>query len=232
MELAELQMQWQQLDEKLDRNWQVDRELLRLTFARSARRSVNRLVVWPVVDIVLSVATILWTGLFLYHHWRNWELVGSAGVVLVGAVTLLLSSAHQLRRLWQIDWDGAVAEIQGALSRLRVEKIRQFKWVILAAPLVGFCGFVVAVQWLLDWLPEAPSIFSKFNPWWVASNYVFGVLFLMFGPAIVRFCGRKFRSHTWWQRAADDISGRSINQARRELERWKGLAGELASGEI
>lgn len=232
MELAELQMQWQQLDEKLDRNWQVDRELLRLTFTRSARRSLNRLVVWPAIDIVLSVATFLWMGLFLYHHWTNWGLLGSAGTVLVGAVILLLSSAHQLMCVCQIDWDGAVAEIQRALSRLRIEKIRQFKWVILAAPLVGFCGFVVALQWLLDWLPEAQLVFTKLNPWWVASNYAFGVLFLVFGPAMVRFCGRKCRSYTWWQRAADDISGRSINQARRELERWTGLAGGIAGEEI
>jgi len=51
---------------------------------------------------------------------------------------LLAASIRQLERVAKLDWCGPVAEIQSSLERLRVVKIRQFKWIMLLSPLVGF----------------------------------------------------------------------------------------------
>lgn len=37
----------------------------------------------------------------------------------------------------------------------------------------------------MDRLPEPHLILDKVDPWWVASNYVFGVLFVLFGHLLV-----------------------------------------------
>jgi hypothetical protein len=223
MQLEELQHQWQRLDEKLDRTLKLDGELLRLAVTQASRRRVNRLAIWPALDIAFCLGILLLTGFFLSRHWNTWSLVSPASIVMIAAIMLLLDSIRQLDRVSKIDWSGMVVDIQSSLSRLRIAKIRQFKWIILLSPLVGFCGLIVGLQWLLDRLPGPHFILDKFNPWWVASNYTFGVLFILFGHAVIRFLLKRYRYRGWWQRVLDGISGSSMTKARAELERWTSL---------
>jgi hypothetical protein len=172
---------------------------------------------------------LILTGFFIAAHWNSWALVGPAGILAVAAITLMIDSMFQLQSVSEIDWDGPVVGIQSLLARLRIAKIRQFKWVILLSPLVGFCGLIVGLQWLLDWLPEEHFILDKLNPWWVASNYAFGVVFIPFGQAIIRLLANRFGNRGWWQSALDGISGTSMTKARAELERWSSLNDEAAN---
>jgi hypothetical protein len=223
MQLEELQQQWQRLDEKLDRTLKLDSELLRLAVVQPARRRIHRGAFWPALDIACCLGILLFTGSFLGDHWNRWSLVGPAGVVMIAAILLLIDSIRQLNLVSEIDWSGTVVDIQSSLARLSMIKIRQFKWVILSSPLVGFCGLIVGLQWLLDLAPAPHFILDKLPPAWVAGNYAFGVLFILFGHAVIRFLAERFGGRGWWQRALDDVSGSSMNKAREELERWAGL---------
>ncbi len=223
MQLEELQRQWQRLDEKVERTLKLDGELLRLAVMQPARRRVNRLAIWPALDIAFCLAVMLFTGSFLSNHGKTWSLVGPASVVMIAVILLLSDSIRQLIRVSEIDWGGTVVDIQSSLSRLHMAKIRQFKWLILLSPLVAFCGLIVGLQWLLDRLSEPHFILDKLNPWWVAGNYAFGVLFIPFGHAVVGFLAKRFECRGWWQRALGDISGSSMKQTREELERWASL---------
>ena len=229
MQLEELQRQWQRLDEKLERTLKLDDELLRLTILQPARRRVNRWAIWPALDIAFCLAVTLFTGSFLGDHWQIASLVIPASVVMIAAVMLLSDSIRQLSRLSEIDWSGAVVDIQCSLSSLRMAKIRQFKWIILLSPLVGFCGLIVGLQWLLDRLPQPHFILEKLNPLWVAGNYAFGVFFIPFGFAVVRFLANRFHSQGWWQRTLADISGSSMKKTKNELERWASLHDNISS---
>jgi hypothetical protein len=91
------------------------------------------------------------------------------------------------------------------------------------SPLAGFSGLIVGLQWLLDRLPEPHFILEKVDPWWVVANYAFGVLFIPFGYAAIRFVAKRFRTRGWFQRVLDDISGTSIKRAEQELECWAGF---------
>lgn len=223
MQLEELQKQWQRLDEKIERTLKVDRELLRLAVLQPARRRVNRGSIWPALDIAFCLAVMLFTGSFLGHHWKTWSLAGLASVVMIAALTLLIDGIRRLNSLSEIDWSGAAVDIQSSLSRLHIAKLRQVKWILLLSPLVGFCGLIVGLQWLLDRLPEPHFILDKLDPWWVAGNFVFGVLFIPFGHAVVRFFANRLSCHGWWQRLLIDISGSSMKKTRDELERWASL---------
>lgn len=229
MHLEELHRQWQRLDEKLERTVKTNGELLRLAVVQPARRRVNRLAFWPALDTAFCVAVLLFAGSFLEKHWGTWSLVSPAGVVMIAAILLSIDSIRQLHRVSEIDWCGAVVDIQSSLSRLRMAEIRQFKWVILLSPLVGCCGLIVGLQWLLDRLPEPHFILDMLNPWWVTANYAFGVLFIPFGHAVVRFLAKRFQSRDWWQRALADISGSSMKKTREELERWASLDCEASN---
>lgn len=229
MDLEELRQQWQRLDEKFDQTLKLERELLRQTVLPTTQRRINRLVVWPVLDIAFCVGVLLIVGSFLVKHCDVWLLVVCATVVMVAATMLLTASIRQLVYIAEVDWNGTLASIQGSLSRLRISKITQFKWVILSSPLVGFCALIVGLQWLLDRLPVQHFILEKLSPSWVGANVAFGVFCIPFGYAVARFLAKRFHGRGWWQRALDDISGTSLKRAGKELERWTNLDKEVSN---
>ena len=180
MQLEELQQQWQRLDEKLELTVKMNGELLRLAVMQPARRRLNRLALWPALDTAFCVVVLLFAGSFLGKHWNTWSLVGPASVMMIAAILLLNASIRQLILLSEIDWSGTVVDIQSSLSRLRMAKISQFKWIILLSPLVGFCMMTVGGK-----LMFGVNVIQDVRPWWVVANIAFGLLFVPGGVVIV-----------------------------------------------
>jgi hypothetical protein len=172
---------------------------------------------------VFCVGVLLLGSAYLRDHWRDTRLAAPAGVVVAGAAALLADSIRQLARVAELDWGGPVAEIQGSLERLRVARIRQFKWVILLAPLMGFCGLVVGLHGLSGGRVNIPD---AFDPWWVAANYAFGVLFVPLGYLAARALADRCRGRPWWRAVLDDIAGNSLRAASQDVERWASLRQE------
>ncbi len=230
MQLEELQQQWRRLDQKLDQSLALETELLRQVVMQPARRRVNRLAIWPAIDLVFCVGCLLLSAAFLSGHWRDWHLVVPASAVMISVIALMADNIRQLERVARLDWCGPVAEIQSSLERLRVAKIRQFKWIILLSPLVGFCGLMVGLHWLFGWLSnDRVNILDKLDPWWIVANYAFGVLFVPSGYLVARFLAERCHSHRWWQRVLDDISGNSLKAAALDVGRWASLQHEASS---
>ena len=178
------------------------------------------------IDLVFGVAVLLFTGSFLGDHWLEPTLVLLALGLMVASVVFVIDNIRQLEYASRVAWDGPIADIQLAVNRLRHARIRQFKWIILLSPLVGFCGLIVGLQWLLDRLPEPHFILDKLDPWWVVANIVFGVAFIPAGVVIARGLGRRWQQQPFWQNLLDDISGRSLAAAQQELKRWDELGNE------
>lgn len=224
MQLEQLQQQWQQLDQKLDHSLAIQNELMRQVVMQPARRRLHRLAFWPVIDLVFCIIVGLLAGSFLADHWSDSRLVLPAGVVMIGAIGLMISSFRQLNCVAELDWAGPVAAIQRSLEQLRVMKIQQFKWIILLSPLVGFCAFVVGLQWILGWLSEGRfNFFDKFENGWIVGNYFFGILFVPLGYFAARVLAQKCHRYPWWQAVLNDISGHSLKTAALDVERWSNL---------
>ncbi len=110
------------------------------------------------------------------------------------------------------------------IERLRALKIRQFKWIILWSPLVGFCALIVGAHRGVEYLTaDRVHILDRLDPGWVAANYAFGVLFVPVGYFVARALATRFHRRSWWQAALDDLSGRSLKSAAREIEHWASL---------
>lgn len=229
MQLEELQQQWQRLEQKLDLSLALETELVRQVVIQPARQRVNRLALWPAIDLVCCIGVLLFGVAFLRDHWRDWRLVAPASVVLISASALWASCMCQLQLVAELDWSGPVAEIQRSLERLRVAKIRQFKWIILLSPLVGLCGLLVGLHWLFEWLTaDRVNVLDKLEPKWIVANYAFGVLFVPVGYFIAWVLAQKCHRHRWWQAVLDDISGNSLNDAASHFERWESVLHEAA----
>jgi len=170
------------------------------------------------------IAGLLIAGLAVSQQWQDWRLMLPASVVAVSFLTLLIDSVRQLEQVSAVDWTGPVAVIQETLERLPVATIRQFKWITLLSPLVGFCGLLVAEKGVLNWVSGGRAdLLSKFDRWWIVSNILFGVLFVPAGYFIARKLGQKCHRHRWWQSVLDGISGTSLKAAMQEVDRWASL---------
>jgi hypothetical protein len=224
MELEQLQLQWNRLDQKLDQSLTLERELVRRVVVQPAQRRVNFLAFWPAVDVAFCAFGLLLGGMFLSDHWRDWRIVVPAGAVMIGLFALLADSVRQLQHVAELDWSGPVAEIQGSLQRLRIARIRQFKWIILLAPLFGFCGLMVALDWLFGSLSGGRvGVHDKLNASWIVANYIFGVLFVPLGYLVAKALAQRYHRRGWWQAVLDDISGKSLKVAAGDIERWASL---------
>lgn len=224
MQLEELQQQWRRLEQKLDQTLALEAELVRRVVMQPARRRVNRLAIWPAIDAAFCIVALLVGASFMSDHWRDWHVAAPAVAVIIGLIALLVSSIRQLQRVEALDWSGPVAEIQGSLEKLRVARIRQFKWIILLSPLMGFCALMVGLHWLFEWLThDRVNLLEKINLWWIVGNYAFGVLFVPLGWLIAGVLEKKCHGHRWWQAVLDDISGSNLKAAAQDVEHWAGL---------
>lgn len=229
MQLEELQQQWQRLDQKLERSLTLETELVRQVVMQPARRRVNRLAIWPAIDVAFCVCGLLVGAAFLSSHWRDIQVMVPAGVVMVGLAALLVDSIRQLERVAELDWCGPVAAIQGSLEKLRIAKIRQFKWIILLSPLMGFCGLMAGLHWLFEWLSgDRVNILDRLDSLWIVSNYALGVLFVPLGHALAGALAKRCQTRRWWQSVLDDISGKSLKKAAMDVERWASLQQDAA----
>lgn len=223
MQLEELQQQWLRLDQKLDQSLALGNELMRQVVLYPARRRIHRLMIWPIIDLVFSGFLIFISMAFLSGHGGNLHQAAPAVVVVLGALALLVSNVRQLQLVTSLDWTKPVADIQTMLVKLRAVKIQQFKWIILLSPLVGFCGFIVGLHWLFEWLTvDRVRILDQLHPW-IIVNYVFGVLFVPLGYFIARLLSSRCQGHRWWQAVLDDISGKSLKSVTLDIERWASL---------
>jgi hypothetical protein len=224
MQLEDLQQQWHQLDQKLDQSLALQTQLLRQVGVRPVRSRINRFAVWPAIDLLFGIGVALFAGSVLGDHWSDWHVAFPAAVVLAGAVALAIGSILQLQRISELDWSGPIAEIQRGLERLRALKIRQFKWIILWSPFVGFCAFLIVAHRGVELLSDdRGKLLDRIDPWWIGANYAFGVLFVPAGYYIARALAVRFNRQRWWQAVLDDLSGRSLTTAVRDIEHWASL---------
>jgi len=224
MELDQLQERWRQLDQKLDRALATNSAVMRQIGLQETRRRINRLAVRPVIDLAFGVGVLLVAGSFLGDHWPELTLVLPALGLMVASVLLVIDNIRQLASASKVAWDGPIAEIQLAVSRLRHARIRQFKWIILLSPLLWLCLMTVGGQLIFD-----VNVIKTFDPVWVVANIAFGVLFVPAGVVIARALGRRWQHHPFWRNLLDDISGRSLATAQQELKTWAELANEPAA---
>lgn len=223
MNLDEMQEQWQHLEQKLDRSLTLETELARRVILQPARRRVSWLALWPAFDVFLCAGALLLLGSLLGNHWSNWRLSTPAAVIFGCMIALLINSVWQLNLVSEIDWTGPVAAIQLSLGRLRMAKVRQFKWIILLSPLLWICGLMVAIEWLDVFTGGRARILDKIDPTWIVANYVIGIVFVPAGYFVARMLAARRQNHPWWQSVLDGISGQSLKLAADDVQHWAEL---------
>jgi hypothetical protein len=174
---------------------------------------------------------LLFSGAVLGGHGNDVRVVIPAVVVMAGGVGLVSSSAWQLNLVSELDWSGPVVAIQAGLERLRAARLRQLQWVLLLAPLVGFCGLLVSLTGVSGWWSGGRmDVLERMDQRWLVANYVFGLVFVPAGHVVARALAARLHGREWWIQMLDGMSGRDLGEATREVDRWervgRGVTGE------
>ena len=224
MQFEELEHQWKQLDKKFDQLLRIERRILEEVAKKPVKNRLNRLAIWPTLDLVFCLLVALTFGRIIGDHWQETSIAGPAALVLAATILLLSSSIRVLVQLTSINWSHTVKTIQCSLTAVRITKIRQFKWTILLSPLVGFSAFLVGLQWLNHRQVDPLLPFEALDPIWVVTNYTFGLAFIPLGYLASRFAARRYQSRDWFRLLLDDVSGINLQLTQQELQTWQDLA--------
>lgn len=221
MELEQLQSRWRLLDQKLDRTLAMQASLLRQVHLEAARRHINRLAVWPTIDLAFGIVVLLAAGSCLGDHWTTASLSAPAAALMAAAILFLVGNILQLKSVLGIAWDGPITDIQRVMGGVRRARIRQLKWIVLLSPLVWFCLMCVGGE-----LFFGLNVIQAFSPLWTVANIGLGILFVPVGMWLARSLSRRGHDSSFWRTVLDDVSGRSLTAAQRELDRWAAMANE------
>jgi hypothetical protein len=224
MELEQLERRWQLLDQKLDRTITMHSSLLRRAHLQAARRHVNRLAVWPMIDLVFAAVVVLASGSCLGDYWSSATLAIPTGALMMAGIFFLISNIRQLGDVFGITWDGPIGDIQLAMNRVRLARIRQLKWIILLGPLLWLCMMAVGGELLVG--KRMLNVIASFDRAWLIGNIAFGILFIPVGMLFARMLSQSWQGSSFWKNLVDDVSGRSLVAARLELDRWSDVTNE------
>ena len=126
---------------------------------------------------------------------RSWRAPGSSRG----------SAASTTRPRWS---RSSASSPRSGRSRLRVNR-----GLLLLSPLLWTPLAIVAAKGFLG-----VDLYRAFGPAWIAANLAFGLAVIPLAIAIARRFSARFENSPLLQHLADDIAGRSLASATRQLE--------------
>ena len=213
MELTELQDAWKQQSVMIEKTLGNARQVtLKHTIDGRLRRE-------PIVDVILSAVTLLWTGGFLGSHAADLlqhVLFALPALAVHGLAIYILGQAiRQLILLSQVDYAQPIAQTQTLIGRLRSMRLKTIKSTLHVGIVVWFAFPILLLQTL-----AGPSVIARIDPPWLVCNILFG--FAMMGGAVA-FARKIGDSHPLAQKLNDALSGTQIKRAEQELAQFADL---------
>lgn len=152
MERQELQALWNRTNERLDRAWSLNYQLLReVKFDKTQnelRKFRNRRVAGLVVGHLLNILLIV----FLTERPSLVQFL-VPGIVAIGINTaLIIWNTYQVSLVGQLNWDQPILGIQKKLLKIRISKLRSNRFMFVMCMVQFWALFVVILGWDLVWI--------------------------------------------------------------------------------
>lgn len=174
-ELSNLENAWNSINQKLDRNWRLNLEIIREANLNKARTKVRSLV-WV---IAITLAHYIFASIyFMYFTATNWSVshIAATGIILAfWALGCAIACIHELKLIADIDYAEPVAKVQKGLLHIQMVIIRSFRLAVWIVPFY-FCFiiFFFRVIWGVD-------IVANSDAGWLIVNLVISLgIFLPF----------------------------------------------------
>lgn len=213
MELDEMKQAWARIETR-----QADLETLLRQDFRDRRKDKMRSTIrwslsWHAVELACWVAFVVFVASFWVEHRRVTHLLAIGLLLHAYGIAGIWSSATQLFLLSRIYlFDAPVLALQRRLAQLR--RFRMVSTLALGLPW-WFLWLLVPLV-LLTWLSGVDMFVGASA--WIWANMAVGAAGAGFSLWLARrLAGRPIKS-PWLQRMIDDMSGRSLARASRQLD--------------
>lgn len=213
MELDDMKQAWARMELRQERMDQLLRADLRERQVEKSRKAMRWSLLWQGLEIGGWLAFVIWVATFWVANRHTPHLLVMGLLLHVYGIAAIWSSATQLFLLTRIYmFDAPVLVQQRRLARLR--RFRFYSTLLLGLP--WWClWLLVPLVALKDF---AGVDLYAVSSGWIWTNMAVGLAGIGICLWLARrFAGRPIRS-AFLQRMVDDMSGRSLQRASRQLD--------------
>ncbi len=174
-EFAQIMESWHAINQRLDRNWRLNLEVIRKANLDKARKKISSLI-W-VAGITVAFYLIAGSALmhFAYEHLASPLVAGSAVILTVWCIIVASGAIHELVLLGKIDYNRPILQLQKDLLEIKLTIIRYLRVVVWILPSsFVFIPIFFSVLFGVDITEHAPMD-------WIIWNLV--ICIFLFAPA-------------------------------------------------
>lgn len=209
----EMEAAWKAQSAKLD---QVNLLLVDQVRGESVSRvkaPLRSLIVSLWLEIALSATGMLLMGSFLAEHVTQARFVWPAALMDVWFGATLIAAIRQLLTATKINYDEPIASVQQQLGRLRILRLKTFRWLFLTGQIVWWMPFLITSLKMVFGV----DAYRYLTPGFIMANMLAGLALI---PLVLQVL-KTFRfaaNASWYERLADIIAGRSLAEAQRQAQ--------------
>jgi hypothetical protein len=205
MELDDMKQAWAGLDERLDKQYALNFQLLRDGKLDKARRGLRPLVWGQAIQLTIGVLITFWAGAFWATRWHVTHLLICGLLVHLYGILLIVFAARVLYSIQRLDYAAPVLVIQRQLADLRSWRVG------VEAPVNGVLGCFIWIP--VTWMSLAWYGIDLWSPgfmlWAIASSLV-GLAAVVWVVWLMRRAGMA-------RKIEDNAAGRSLQKAEAML---------------
>jgi hypothetical protein len=156
---------------------------------------------------------MLLMGSFLAEHVTQARFVWPAALMDVWFGATLIAAIRQLLTATKINYDEPIASVQQQLGRLRILRLKTFRWLFLTGQIVWWMPFLITSLKMVFGV----DAYRYLTPGFIMANMLAGLALI---PLVLQVL-KTFRfaaNASWYERLADIIAGRSLAEAQRQAQ--------------
>ncbi|MDX1630171.1 MAG: hypothetical protein R3345_15785 [Fulvivirga sp.] len=140
-QIDEIKQLWSTYEEKLDRNYKLNLELLRRTNLDKAKSKIRNYTWITGITLAFYALVTLVLILFTIGNHESLPIALSSGILAAWTLLISIASVHELELISQIDYSLPITKLQKKLSHLKLVGIRYLRLLVWIFPL--YMVFVV-----------------------------------------------------------------------------------------
>jgi hypothetical protein len=173
MEFQELSQIWQNADDQLEQNIQLNQLYLKEISNRKIRSQMGNYFAEVIIELVVALFFQLFLGTFLGQHLDAPAFWIPAGVLMIANIYTIIFNVYQLHLYSQIRLDKPILETQRIMSRLRyLERLDTYS-LLLLIPLLATPFLIVVAKYLLG---LSLYTFSQYFLPFMAMNFIVAII--------------------------------------------------------
>lgn len=211
-EMEQLKSLWTNIDQKLDRNWELNLQIIEHANLDKARNKMNNLVWIKAITMgFYGLSTILFVS-YAVSRWGVPHQSFTGIIFAVWTLIIFITAIHELSLVLSINYSEAIPVVQEKLIKMKLTTIKYLRLGVWVFPL--YFGFIILFFDLLFGV----DIVAVGDKAWIISNIIFSIL--VFIPMAVWMhikLSAKNANKRWMNKVLGG-NGNQINDAMNLLE--------------